>query len=310
MKKIAYLLILCIFGLFSICSIYAENISDVLNTTTENFSSSNISNNNIIYDNINYNETLYIIVKNDTAYIKDIINGTNNPYYIKSAGIILYEKIYGLNYSNLLYRNSSNSVIFYYNFSIDRTNYTINITIPQLEDYVYSLGSPVRMRIPPNNVRVVVIAENKLAETNGKYILEYNQTNKNIISLIYLDNISSICNIYYTKFFNTSGFYGYAITNVTSITKNGTFYVIKNPKGTFTFDRKYNVFVSNKTAYLKEPYLYIKLYNSTVDDIIILENNKTSEKSTNMGNYLLGFIGIVVGFGIIGLAIYFSRGGK
>ncbi|AAB99296.1 TPA: hypothetical protein HA335_00115 [Methanocaldococcus jannaschii] len=311
MKKAIYLLILCIFGLFSVYFTYAENISDISNTTSKNISSSNISHNNIIYSNINYNEILYIIVKNNTAYVKDVINGTNNPYHIKSAGIILYEKIYGYNYSNLLYRNSSNSLIFYYNFSVDKINYTINITIPQIEDYVGSLGGPIRMRIPPNNVKIIIVAENKLAETNGKYILEYNKTDKKVISLIYLDNVSSICNIYYTKFFNSSEFYGYAVANVTSITENRTSYTIKNPKGTFTFDRKYNVFVSNKTAYLKEPYLYVKLYNSTIDDIIILENNKISENSTKfMSNYLLSFIGIIIGFGIIGLAIYLSKRGR
>ena len=154
------------------------------------------------------------------------------------------------------------------------------------------------------------MAEDKLAETNGKYILEYNKTDKKVISLIYLDDVSSICNIYYTKSFNASKFYGYSVMNVTSIDENETTYIIKNPKGTFTFEKKYNVFVSNKTAYLKEPYLYVKLYDSTLNDVIVL-GEETSENSTKpITGYLLSLIGIIIGFGMIGLAIYLSRRGR
>lgn len=70
MKKAIYLLILCIFGLFSVYFTYAENISDISNTTSKNISSSNISHNNIIYSNINYNEILYIIVKTILPMLK------------------------------------------------------------------------------------------------------------------------------------------------------------------------------------------------------------------------------------------------
>ncbi|CAB3289149.1 conserved exported protein of unknown function [Methanocaldococcus lauensis] len=303
MKKIAYLLSLLILCSLNITVIFAENNSEPLNITT------NTTNSNIFYENINYNEILYITIKNDTAYVKDIINGTNNPYYVKSSGIILYEKIYSYNYSNLFYRNSSNSVVFYYNFSVNKLNNTINITIPSIEDYIGSFGGPIRMRIPPNDVKIVIFVENKLAETNGRYILEYNKANKKVVSLIYLDNISSICSIYYPKFFNSSKFYGYAVKNITSIDENKTSYIIKNPKGTFTFDKKYNVFVSNKTAYLKEPYLYVKLYDSTLDDVIVLENKINSE-NRNLTNYLLCIIGIIVGIGIIGLTIYLDRRGR
>ncbi|WP_245527784.1 hypothetical protein [Methanocaldococcus fervens] len=269
----------------------------IINSTFAEFNTSGID-----YDNMKYNEILYITIKNDTAYVKDIINGTNTPHYVKSAGIVLYEDIYGCNYSYLLYTNSSSSIVFYYNFSVDKLNNTINITIPQLEDYVGSLGR-IRMRIPPNDIKIAIFAENKLAETNGKYILEYNKTSKKVVSLIYLDDISSICNIYHPKFFNSSEFYGYMVKNTTSIGENNTSYIIKNSKGTFTFDKKYNVFVSNNTAYLKEPYFYVKLYDSTPDDVIVLEERRNSPS-------LLGVIGIILGFGLIVLAIYLDRRGR
>ncbi|WP_457612679.1 hypothetical protein [Methanocaldococcus sp.] len=307
--KTKHLLIIGIISLLVVSNIMAFENSSSKNSTPN--SSYNLTLNSPHKNEalIPYNEYLYILVKNDTAYVKDIINGTGNPYCVKSAGIILYEKIYGYNYSKLLYKNTSHSILFYYNFSISKINNTLNITIPVIEDYVGTLGGSIRLRSPPENIKVLILAENKLAETNGKYILEYNKTSKNLVSLIYLTNISNICEIHHTKFFNTSNFFGYAIINITSIKDNGSSYLIKNYKGNFTFNKKYDIFISNSTAYLVEPHLYVKFFKSTIDDVIVLDN-QSNPKNQFPYSYLVVFFGIIAGFGIIGLAIYLSKKGR
>ena len=303
--------ILSILLISGFCSGFALDDS---NRTVSNTSetSSNAMTSNIDYANINYTEGLYILVKNNTAYVKDVLNGTNiDAYHVKSAGIILYEYTYQYNYSNLRYSNSSKGLTFYYNFSLCKTNNSINIIIPQLEDYVGSLGGSVRMRIPPKDVKIMIVVNGKLVETNGEYVLEFNRTNKKIISLVYMDDVASICNIYNRNSFNSSNFYGYSVSNITSIDENESHYIIKNSKGTFPFEKKYDIIISNNTAYLEEPHLYVKIYNSTPDNILLLDaNGGGNEPNSNYYGYIFIFIAIVVGFGLIALAIYLKRGGK
>ena len=300
--------ILSILLLSGLCS----GITVETNNQTVNETSSNIMIPNINYTKIDYNEELYIVVKNNTAYVKDVLNGTGiDAYHVKSAGIILYDDVYVYNYSNLKYGNSSNKLSFYYNFSLCKTNNSINITVPQLEDYVGPLGGSVRMRIPPRDVKVMILVEDKLVETNGNYVLRYNKTDKKVVSLVYMNNISSICKTYNRNSFNSSNFYGYSISNITSIDENKSHYIIKNSKGTFPFEKKYDIIISNNTAYLKEPYLYVKIYNSTPDDVLLMDNNEINKNNgNNYYGYVLLFISIVVGFGLIALAIYLKRGDK
>ncbi len=326
MKKLIIVGILSVLLIGEICSVLAFNNQTLYNISQNSiYNNSNIHNNNTgnmngmntNYANMNYTESLYLIVKNSTAYVTDILNGSNNinVHHVRSAGIVLYENIYHYNYSHIRFKNSSNVIIFYYNFSVDNINNTINITIPQLEDYVGVIGGSIGIRVPPKHVKIMILVYDKLIKTNGNYLLEYNASSKKITSVAYVNNISSICNVYHTNYINRSNFYGYAVSNITSIKENGSYYIIKNTMGTFPFRKNYNIYIYNNTAYLKEPQLYVKIYNSAPNNVVILNSKDTiSHSDINNSNseiiykYAILFAAIIIGFGLIALAIYLKRG--